>query len=69
MDIPNKILTEISQISREIEEKYPELQKYLEETPQTLASAENIKGTMDEKALRDYLESLKSIVKKYKKEH
>jgi sugar-specific transcriptional regulator TrmB len=69
MDIPNKILTEISQISREIEEKYPELQKYLVETPQTLSSAENKVGTMDEKALKDYLESLKSIVNEYKKEH
>ncbi len=69
MELPHKILTEISQISREIEEKYPELQKYLEETPQTLSDEENKVGTMDEKALKDYLESLKSIVKKYKEEH
>ena len=69
MELPHKILTEISQISREIEEKYPELQKYLEETPQTLSDQKNQSGTMDEKALKDYLESLKSIVKKYKEEH
>lgn len=69
MELPHKILTEISQISREIEEKYPELQKYLDETPQTLSDRENKSGTMDEKALKDYLESLKEIVKKYKEEH
>ncbi|MEO6348054.1 MAG: hypothetical protein ABIO60_09115 [Aquaticitalea sp.] len=69
MELPHKILTEISQISREIEEKFPELQKYLDETPQTLPDEDNKSGKMDEKALGDYLESLKSIVKKYKKDH
>jgi len=69
MEIPHKILTEISQISREIEEKYPELQKYLEEIPETLSDENNEVGKMDEKTLKDYLESLKSIVKKYKEEH
>lgn len=69
MELPHKILTEISQISREIEEKYPELQKYLDETPPTLSGDDNESGTMNEKALKDYLESLKSIVKKYKEEH
>jgi division protein CdvB (Snf7/Vps24/ESCRT-III family) len=69
MKLPQKILTEISQISTEIEDKYPELQKYLVETPQTLSDEENKSGNMDEKALKDYLESLKSIVKKYKEGH
>ncbi len=69
MELPHKILTEISKISREIEEKYPELQKYLVEIPQTLSNEKNKTGTMDEKALKDYLESLKSIVKEYKEEH
>lgn len=69
MELPHKILTEISQISREIEEKYPELQKYLEEIPETLSDENNEVGKMDEKALKEYLESLKSIVKKYKEEH
>ena len=69
MELPHKILTEISQISREIEENYPELQKYLDETPETLSDENNKAGKMDEKALQNYLESLKSIVKKYKEEH
>ncbi len=69
MEIPHKILTEISKISREIEEKYPELQKYLEEIPETLSNENNEVGQMDEKTMKDYLESLKSIVKKYKEGH
>lgn len=69
MKMSQKTLTEISEISREIEEKYPELQKYLEETPQTLSDEDNKVGKMDEKALTDYLESLKEIVKKYKEDH
>ena len=69
MELPNDILTEISQISRDIEENYPELQKYLDETPPTLSGDDHESGTMDEKSLKNYLESLKSIVKKYKEEH
>ncbi len=69
MEISQKILTEISQITRDIEENYPELQKYLDETPMTLPDATNESPDMDNKALKDYLESLKEIVKKYKEEH
>lgn len=69
MELPHKILTEISQITRDIEEKYPELQKYLDETPMTLTDDHNEPGTIDEKTLTEYLESLKSIVRKYKEEH
>ncbi len=69
MEISQKILTEISQITRDIEENYPELQKYLDETPMTLPDATNKSADMDNEALKDYLESLKEIVKKYKEEH
>ncbi|WP_283636266.1 hypothetical protein [Aquaticitalea lipolytica] len=69
MKIPQKILTEISQITREIEDKYPELQKYLDELPITLSDDDNKVEKMDEKMLKEYLENLKSIVKKYKKEY
>lgn len=69
MEISQKILTEISQITRDIEENYPELQKYLGETPMTLRDATNESPDMDNEALKDYLESLKEIVKKYKEEH
>lgn len=69
MEISQKILAEISQITREIEENYPELQKYLGETPTTLPDATNKSPEMDNNALRDYLESLREIVRKYKEEH
>ncbi|MEZ4793290.1 MAG: hypothetical protein R2783_07470 [Gelidibacter sp.] len=69
MELSQKILAELSEISREIEEKYPELQKYLEELPITISDKENKVGKMDEKSLKDYLENLKSIVLKYKEEH
>ena len=46
-----------------------ELQKYLEEIPLTLSSRENEDGTTTNKTLKDYLETLKSIVKMYKEEH
>lgn len=69
MKISQKILTEISQITREIEDKYPELQKYLDELPITLSDDDNKVEKIDEKMLKEYLENLKSIVKKYKKEY
>ncbi|GFZ83876.1 hypothetical protein GCM10011531_13580 [Aquaticitalea lipolytica] len=69
MKISQKILTEISQITRAIEDKYPELQKYLDELPITLSDDDNKVEKMDEKMLKEYLENLKSIVKKYKKEY
>ena len=59
----------IPQITREIEDKYPELQKYLDELPITLSDDDNKVEKMDEKMLKEYLENLKSIVKKYKKEY
>ena len=70
MEIDQEILREISQITREIEDSYPELQKYLDETPMTLTNDDDNKpGEIDKKTLSEYLESLRSIVKKYKEEH
>ena len=54
MKIPQKILTEISQITREIEDKYPELQKYLDELPITLSDDDN-KVEKIEKNLKSYI--------------
>lgn len=69
MKFSQKTLSEISQITREIEEKYPELQKYLDENPMTLSGESNIETNLDNKGLKDYLNSLKELVKHYKKEH
>lgn len=64
MAIDPKILTEISSVTRDIEENYPELQKYLGENPMTLPD-EN-EPDVDNKAFKDYLESLKTMVAEYK---
>lgn len=66
MELSQKILTEISQITRDIEENYPELQKYLDETPTTLPKGSNSDSHMDNKVLKDYLDSLKEMLRKYK---
>lgn len=69
MELSQKILSEITQITRDIEDNYPELQKYLDERPMTLPDENNPNAKMDNKVLEEYLISLKEMVKKYKEEH
>ncbi|MCK7589496.1 hypothetical protein M0G43_02810 [Subsaxibacter sp. CAU 1640] len=70
MELSQKILAEISQITRDIEDNYPELQKYLDENPLTLSDDHNNSETsMNNEDLKEYLESLKELVRKYKEEH
>jgi hypothetical protein len=60
------ILTELATVTREIEDKYPELQKYLKETRSTLPKPTKENSKIDNSDLEDYLEELKDMVKKYK---
>ncbi|TXD82628.1 hypothetical protein ESY86_12645 [Subsaximicrobium wynnwilliamsii] len=69
MDKASRILTEISTVARDIEENYPELQKYLDETQDTLPEGANTNAKMDEKSLETYLNTLKEMIKKYEEEH
>lgn len=69
MELSQSILAEITQTTRDIEENYPELQKYLDENPMTLPEGDNSDVEMDNDALKEYLNSLKELVKKYKKDH
>ncbi|WP_228853105.1 hypothetical protein [Aegicerativicinus sediminis] len=62
-----QLLTEISTLLRQIEEEHPELYKYLDETPMTIPDMEN--PDIDQNTLNEYLESLKSMVDNYEKEH
>ncbi|WP_026754354.1 hypothetical protein [Sediminibacter sp. Hel_I_10] len=64
-----QILTEISTVTRDIEENYPELQKYLDETRSTLPEGGNTEAKLDQKELQDYLDGLKEMISKYKEEH
>lgn len=62
-----KLLLEISNITQEIERDYPELYQYLDENPITIPSEDNL--NVDDKSLKNYLETLKTMLKKYKEEH
>ncbi len=66
MNKEQKLLTEISAITREIEEKDPELIKYLAETPMTIPDINN--PDIDNKALKEYLETLREIKQKYERQ-
>ncbi|MFL1010569.1 hypothetical protein [Flavisericum labens] len=60
------ILTEISSLTRTIEERYPELQKYLGESRGTLPQGE-VNHTLDKEALEDYRNTLKELIRGYEK--
>lgn len=66
MENSSQILTEISNVTRDIQENYPELQKYLDETRSTLPSDDN---NSLEQSLKEYLKGLKEMVNKYKAGH
>ena len=67
MEDSSQILTEISSITRDIQENYPELQKYLDETRSTLPVSDDTNSM--NKSLKDYLNGLKEMVEKYKSGH
>lgn len=63
------ILTKISTVTLDINENYPELQKYLKETRSTLPNGSNQSAELKEKDLQNYLDQLTEMVDKYKEEH
>lgn len=63
----SQLLAEISKITRDIQENFPELQKYLDETRSTLPPSNTNESMQQE--LKDYLDGLKDMVNKYKAEH
>ena len=69
MELSRSILSEIIQITREIEDNYPELKKYLDERPITLPDENDPNARVDDKVLSEYLKGLKEMVSKYKQEH
>lgn len=64
-----EILTEIATVTREIEDNYPELMKYLDETRSTLPEGSNASAGLNKEDLQNYLNQLKELVSKYKAEH
>ncbi|MDN5217203.1 hypothetical protein QQ020_34340 [Fulvivirgaceae bacterium BMA12] len=61
MDTHRSILEEINEITVYLETDFPELYELLNEDPSTIPSGKN--PTVDDEALKDYLESLKVILK------
>jgi len=68
MILPQRLLTEIATVTRDIEENYPELQQHLDETRSTLPQGSNDSGSIDEEDLNNYLNELKAIRDRYKEE-
>ncbi|WP_369999179.1 hypothetical protein [Winogradskyella sp.] len=64
-----QILTEIATVTRDIEDNYPELMKYLDETRSTLPEGSNASAGLNKEDLQNYLNQLKELVSKYKAEH
>ena len=62
-----KLTQEINELTVRIEQKYPELYRYLDENPITIPVDDQAKLTY--KSFADYLESLKSILEKYMESH
>jgi hypothetical protein len=60
-----KINKEILELTTEIRNNYPELNKYFEE----LTTSIPFTGSVDIKALEDYRNTLETALQKYKNEH
>lgn len=69
MENTQQILTKIATVTREIEDNYPELMKYLNETRSTLPEGSNAGATLNKADLENYLNQLEALILKYKKEH
>lgn len=61
-DLKN-ILTEITRLTLEIETKYPELYRDLNENPMTLPVTSH--PHIDKKVMQQYLESLKDLIQRH----
>ena len=61
MNTLQALLAEISQLTKNIETNYPELYQFLDESPMEIPSESH--PTIDKKILKEYLESLKQLLK------
>ena len=59
----NNILKEVTELTYNIENNYPELYRTLDENPMTLLATNN--SNVDEEMMKNYLEGLNQILKKY----
>ncbi|MCH4824235.1 hypothetical protein ML462_13740 [Gramella lutea] len=66
MTLSVKILEQINKLTLKLETEYPELYSFIDEEPITIPSFEH--PDISNKVLRDYLESLKALIRTHKKE-
>jgi hypothetical protein len=67
MDDLKRLLTEISQVTNDLETNYPELYRLLDENPMTIPAVDN--PHIDKKIMQQYLESLKGLLEHHIEEH
>lgn len=67
MKTEQTLTTDILKITIMINEKFPELSKYITEMPVTIPDTDN--PEINIKNLSDYKESLENLLKKYEKDH
>lgn len=63
----HSLLNEITELTNTIETRYPELYRYLEENPLTIPAEEH--PHIDKQILKDYLQSLKQLLKHHLETH
>jgi len=63
----HNILTEITQLTTNIETNYPELYRSLDENPMTIPTMNH--PHIDKKVMQEYLESLKGLLKHHLETH
>ncbi|MDG1729447.1 MAG: hypothetical protein P8K68_07595 [Algibacter sp.] len=62
-----KLLTEITQLTTNIETNYPELYRSLDENPLTIPKTDH--PNVDKQVMEEYLESLKQLLKHHLETH
>lgn len=67
MNSLKKILTEITQLTSNIETNYPELYRTLDENPLTIPTTEH--PNIDKQIMEEYLESLKQLLMHHLETH
>jgi hypothetical protein len=67
MKTEQELTNDILKITMMINEKFPELSKYITEMPVTIPDTDN--PEINIKNLSDYKESLETLLKKYEKGH
>jgi len=61
MNTLQTLLAEISELTKNIETNYPELYQFLDDSPMSIPNESH--PTIDKKILKEYLESLKQLLK------